>query len=75
MLMTEIKTTKAQEIAAEQDVKFLKFAARCMLRGISYQTAKDVWYGAKKKRDWNVTTKAIVSKVLRRPVSEIFPDD
>jgi hypothetical protein len=74
MLMSDTKT-RVQEIAAEQDMEFLQFAARCMLRGISHQTAKDVWYGAKKERGWNRTTKAIVAKVLRRPVSEVFPDD
>jgi hypothetical protein len=74
MLMTERKATKVQEIAAEQGIEFLQFAARCMLRGISHQTAKDVWYGADKKKGWNTTTKTIVSKVLRRPVSEVFPD-
>jgi hypothetical protein len=75
MLMAEIKTTRVQEIAAEQDIEFLKFAARCMLRGVSYQTARDVWYGAKKRRGWNKTTQSIVAKILRRPVAEIFPDD
>ncbi len=75
MLMTETKTTRVQEIAAEQDLEFLKFAARCMLRGVSYQTARDVWYGAKKRRGWNKTTMAHVARVLRRPVNEVFPDD
>jgi hypothetical protein len=75
MLMAELKTTRVQEIAAEQKLEFLKFAARCMLRGVSYQTARDVWYGKKKQRGWNPTTKTLVSKVLRRPVDEVFPDD
>jgi hypothetical protein len=73
MLMTETKT-RVQEIAAEQEIEFLQFAARCMLRGLSHQTAKDVWYGADKKRGWNTTTKTIVAKVLRRPVNEVFDD-
>ncbi len=74
MLMA-IKTTRVREIAKENELEFLKFAARCMLRGLSYQTAKDVWYGAKKKRGWNTTTKTIVSKILHRPDVEVFPDD
>jgi len=73
MLMTETKT-RVREIAEESDLDFLHFAARCMLRGLSYQTAKDVWYGADKKRGWNTTTKALVAKVLRRPVAEVFDD-
>jgi hypothetical protein len=74
MIMTETKTTRVKEIAKESDLDFLKFAARCMLRGLSYQTARDVWYGAKKQRGWNAPTKAIVAKVLRRPVNEVFDD-
>jgi hypothetical protein len=74
-LMAELKTTRVQEIADEQGLEFLKFAARCMLRGVSYQTARDVWYGAKKRRGWNPTTKALVSKVLKSPVDEVFPPD
>jgi hypothetical protein len=75
MLMAEFKTTKVQEIAKENGLEFLQFAARCMLRGISYQTARDVWYGAKKRRGWNKTTMAHVAKALRRPVEEVFPED
>jgi hypothetical protein len=75
MLMAEMKTTRVQEIANEQGLEFLKFAARCMLRGISYQTARDVWYGAEKRRGWNKTTMAHVARVLRRPVAEVFPED
>jgi hypothetical protein len=73
MLMAEMKTTKAKDAAEEIGLDFRHFAARCMLRGLSYQTARDIWYGAKKERGWNPHTQATVSKVLRRPVDEIFP--
>jgi hypothetical protein len=73
--MTEMKTTNAREAAREIGVvDFRHFAARCMLRGLSYQTARDIWYGAKKKRGWTPHTQATVAKILRRPVSEIFDD-
>jgi hypothetical protein len=76
MLMTETKQkTKVQEIAEALEMDFKHFAARCMLRDLSYQTAKDVWYGVKGDRGYNAGTKLIVAKVLRRPVAEIFPDD
>jgi hypothetical protein len=75
MLMTDIKQkTKVQEIAEEMGMTYKEFAGRCLLRKLSYQTAKDVWYGVKGERGYNEGTKMIVAKVLRRPVSEVFPD-
>jgi hypothetical protein len=75
MLMTATsQKTKVQEIAEEMGLDFKKFAARCMLRDLSYQTAKDIWGGVKGSRGYNAGTKMIVAKVLRRPASEVFPD-
>lgn len=75
MLMTETKTTRVQELAADLGMTFKEFAGRCLLRKLSYQTAKDVWYGVKGERGYNEGTKIIVAKVLRRPVAEVFPED
>jgi hypothetical protein len=74
MLMTETKT-RVQEIAEDMGLNFKTFAARCMLRDLSYQTAKDIWNGVKGERGYNAGTKIIVAKVLRRPVAEVFPED
>jgi hypothetical protein len=75
MLMTDIKS-RVQRIAAENGMSFNQFAARCLLRDLSYETARNVWYGRKVgDRGYTSGTKLIVSKVLRRPVAEVFPED
>jgi hypothetical protein len=71
--MTETKS-KVQQIAEESGMKFNEFAARCLLRNLSYETAKDVWYGKDRPRGYNAGTKVIIAKVLRRPVNEVFDD-
>jgi hypothetical protein len=74
MLMTDTRT-KVQQLAAERGMAFNEFAARCLLRNLSYETAKDLWYGVQKKRGFNPTTKAIVAKIFHRPIEEVLPDD
>jgi hypothetical protein len=75
MLMTDTKS-RVQKIAAENGMSFNQFAARCLLRDLSYETARNVWYGRKVgDRGYTSGTKLIVSKVLRRPVAEVFPED
>ena len=64
-----------REIAAETGMSFNQFAGRCLMRDLSYETAKDIWNGEPRDRGYNSGTKLIVSKVLRRPVAEVFPDD
>jgi capsid protein len=71
MLMTDA-TTKVQELAAELGMSFNQFAGRCLLRDLSYDTARDVWNGNTGDRGFNDRTKRIVSKILRRPVEEVF---
>jgi hypothetical protein len=73
MLMTEAKT-RVQELAADLGMTFNQFAGRCLLRDLSYDTARDVWNGNTGDRGFNDRTKRIVSKILRRPVNEVFPD-
>jgi hypothetical protein len=75
MLMAETTKTKVQEIAAEIGMSFNQFAGRCLMRDLSYETAKDIWNGVEGPRGRNSGTKLIIAKVLRRPVTEIFPDD
>jgi hypothetical protein len=71
---TEIMTqNKAQQIATENGMTFNQFAGRCLLRDLNYDTARAVWYNEAGPRGFNDRTKRIVSKVLRRPVDEIFP--
>lgn len=73
MLMTETKSV-IRQMAEESGMKFNEFAARCLLRDLSYETAKDIWNGDERPRGYNSGTKLIIAKVLRRPVSEVFPD-
>jgi hypothetical protein len=73
MLMAETKT-RVQQLAADLGMTFNQFAGRCLLRDLSYDTARDVWNGNTGDRGFNDRTKRIVSKILRRPVNEVFPD-
>lgn len=72
--MTET-ATKVQQIAAEEGMTFNQFAGRCLLRDLNYTTALDVWNGNSGPRGFNDRTKRLVSKVLRRPIDEIFPPE
>jgi hypothetical protein len=74
MLMTETKN-RVREIAADLGMSFNRFASRCLWYDLSYETAKDIWYGVERPRGYNAGTKSIVAKVLRRPVTEVFPED
>jgi hypothetical protein len=73
MLMTDTKT-KVQQVATEEGMTFNQFAGRCLLRDLNYFTALAVWNGNTGDRGFNDRTKRIVSKILRRPVNEIFDD-
>lgn len=74
MLMTET-TNKVQQIATENGMSFNHFAGRCLLRDLSYDTALRVWNNKGQERGFNAGTKMIVSKILKHPVIEVFPDD
>ena len=74
MTKTEKQKPKVQEFAAERGMVFREFAGRCLLRGLSYDTAVDVWHDKPKVRGYNHTTKTVVAKILHRPVSEVFAD-
>ncbi len=63
---------KVSEFAAEMELPFMQFAGRCLMRNLSYQTAKDIWYKTPRKNGYNRTTKAIVARILHRPVDEVF---
>jgi hypothetical protein len=60
------------EIANKKEMTFQQFAGQCLLRGLSYDTAKNVWEKAYKSRGFNATTKTIVSEILGRPVKDVF---
>jgi hypothetical protein len=73
MIMTETKTTKVQQIAAEIGMSYGRFIGRCLDLGMSYDTANDVWNKAG-EQGFSKITKVTVAKILRRDVSEVFPD-
>jgi hypothetical protein len=66
-------TNKVQEIATEERMTFNQFAGRCLLRDLSYDTARDIWNNVAGPRGFNDRTKRIVSKILKRPVEDVFP--
>jgi capsid protein len=72
-LMTDTQT-KVQQLAADLGMSFHQFAGRCLLRELNYDTARAVWNGEVGPRGFNDRTKRIVSKILRRPVNEVFDD-
>jgi hypothetical protein len=74
MIMTETKTTKVQEVAAEIGMSYGRFIGRCLDLGMSYDTANDVWTKAG-TQGFSKITKVTVAKILRRDVSEVFPED
>jgi hypothetical protein len=74
MVMADLKT-RVQEIAADEGITFNQFAGRCLLRDLNFDTARAVWNNDAGPRGFNDRTKRIVSKILKRPVEEVFPDD
>jgi hypothetical protein len=74
MLMTAEKT-RVQELAAEIGMSYGVFIGRCLDKGLSFDTANDVWNGKEGRRGFNQLTENTVAKILRRPVNEVFPED
>jgi hypothetical protein len=74
MIMTDTKTTKVQEVAAEIGMSYGRFIGRCLDTGMSFDTANDVWYRAG-EQGFSKITRATVARILRRPVAEVFPED
>jgi hypothetical protein len=67
-------TYKVRTIAEEIGLSFNHFAGKCMLAGLSYDIAQNLWKGDDRIRGFNDRTKRIVSKILRRPINEVFDD-
>jgi hypothetical protein len=74
MLMTDTKTKRVQEIAAEIGMSYGRFIGRCLDMGLSFDTADDVWEKAG-RQGFSKITQVTVSRILRRPVAEVFPED
>jgi hypothetical protein len=74
MLMADTKTTRVQEIAAEIGMTYGRFIGRCLDMGLSFDTADDVWEKAG-TQGFSKITQVTVSRILRRPVAEVFPED
>jgi hypothetical protein len=74
MLMTDEKT-KVQDLAEEIGMSYGVFIGRCLDKGLSFDTANDAWRGIAGKRGYNKLTQLTIARILRRPVSEVFPDD
>jgi hypothetical protein len=75
MVMTETKTTRVQEIAAEIGMSYGVFIGRCLDKGLSFDTANDAWNGVAGKRGYNKLTRATIARILRRTSDEVFGND
>jgi hypothetical protein len=67
-------TNKVREIAVKKEMTFRQFAGQCLLRGLSYDTAKELWNKAEKTRGFNPITKQVAAEILGRPVKDVFGD-
>jgi hypothetical protein len=67
-------TNKVREIATKKEMTFRSFAGQCLLRGLSYDTAKELWNKAEKARGFNPITKQVAAEILGRPVKDVFGD-
>ena len=74
MLMTDT-INKVSEIATKKEMTFNEFAGRCLLRGLSYDTARNIWKKTPRSHGYNITTKQIVSEIVGRSVRDLFGDD
>jgi hypothetical protein len=73
MTMPDTKQlNKVSEIATKKEMTFRQFAGQCLLRGLSYDTAKNVWDNETGERGFNATTKTIVSEILGRSIKDVF---
>jgi excinuclease UvrABC nuclease subunit len=67
------KSNNVKRIAEERKMTFGRFAGVCLDKGLSYDTAKNMWDRKDKVNGWSGTVKALVSKILRHPVEDVFP--
>jgi hypothetical protein len=73
MVITEMPTkNKVREIATRKEMTFRQFAGQCLLRGLSYDTARQLWIDTEKVRGFNPITKQIAAEILGRPVRDVF---
>lgn len=66
---------RVREIAAKKEMTFKQFAGQCLLRGLSYDTARQLWLDIEKQRGFNTLTKQVAADILGRPVKDVFGDD
>ena len=69
---TIAEKTVVQQLAAKKGMMFYEFAGYCLLEQLSYDTARELWYGADKVRGYNRITKKAVAAVLETSIEEIF---
>jgi hypothetical protein len=65
-------TNKVREIATKKEMTFRQFAGQCLLRGLSYDTAKELWNKKEKVRGFNPITKQVAAEILGRPIKDVF---
>jgi hypothetical protein len=66
------QTNKVSEIAKKKELSYEEFLGKCIIRGLSLDTAKAVWRRADRPRGFNKTTRLIVADILGRSVEDVF---
>lgn len=73
MVMTDTKQeNNVSEIAEEIGMSYERFLGRCVMKGLSPDTAKALWIKEERARGFFKTTQKAVSEILKRPVEDIF---
>ena len=63
------------EIAKKKEISYEVFLGRCIMRGLSIDTAKDAWNQSYRARGFNKPSKIIIADILGRPVKDVFGDE
>lgn len=75
MVIPAVKqSNNVREVAAEIGMSYEQFASQCVLKGLSVDTAKALWYKAERERGYFKTTQNIVAGILKKPVEDVFGD-
>jgi hypothetical protein len=60
------------DIAKKKEISYDEFLGKCIMRGLSIDTAKDAWNQAYRARGFNKPTKSIIADILGREAEDVF---
>ena len=73
-VMEQKTKNKVSEIAKKKEISYEEFLGKCIMRGLSIDTAKAAWGQEYRARGFNKPTKIIIADILGRDVEEVFGD-